>query len=82
MFDSVWEDIKREFRYGNVLTRLIIVNIGVFLAFNIAILACWLITGEGESKLVPILQPWLFASRVEHVIFVLVWANFERFCRQ
>lgn len=35
MFNSIWEDVKREFRTGNMITRLIIVNIAVFVLVNI-----------------------------------------------
>jgi membrane associated rhomboid family serine protease len=35
MFTSIWEDIKREYNYGNTVSRIILVNIGVFLAINI-----------------------------------------------
>ncbi len=31
MFDSIIDDIKHEFRSGNMLTRLIIINIGIFM---------------------------------------------------
>lgn len=34
MFNSVIEDIKREYNYGNMVTRLIILNIAIFLAVN------------------------------------------------
>ena len=30
MFQSIWEDVKREFSYGNMITQLIIVNAAVF----------------------------------------------------
>jgi membrane associated rhomboid family serine protease len=36
MFSSIWEDIKREFRQGNMITRLIIVNVSVYVLLNIA----------------------------------------------
>lgn len=35
MFQSIWEDVKREFSYGNMVTRIIIVNVVVFLLINI-----------------------------------------------
>lgn len=35
MVDSIWDDIKREYRYGNMVTRIIFVNIAVFLFINI-----------------------------------------------
>ena len=31
MVDSIWKDIKKEFSYGNMVTRIILVNIGFFL---------------------------------------------------
>jgi membrane associated rhomboid family serine protease len=31
MFNSIWKDIKKEFSYGNMVTRIIFVNIGFFL---------------------------------------------------
>lgn len=35
MFASIWEDIKREFSYGNMVTRIVIINVIVFIAINI-----------------------------------------------
>jgi membrane associated rhomboid family serine protease len=31
MFQSIWDDVKREFQHGNMVTRLIIVNCAVFI---------------------------------------------------
>lgn len=36
MFTSIWEDIKREYNYGNMVSRIILVNIGFFLLINVA----------------------------------------------
>ena len=35
MVTSIWEDVKREFSSGNMITRLIIVNIAVFVVVNL-----------------------------------------------
>ena len=35
MFRSIWEDIQREFSYGNMVTRLVIINVMVFIAINL-----------------------------------------------
>jgi membrane associated rhomboid family serine protease len=35
MFQSIWDDVKREFQYGNMVTRLIIVNCIVFILVNL-----------------------------------------------
>jgi membrane associated rhomboid family serine protease len=34
MFTSIWTDIRREYEYGSMLTRVIIVNVVVFLLVN------------------------------------------------
>lgn len=39
MFSSIWQDIKNQFSYGNMLTRIILVNIGGFLMLLVAKLA-------------------------------------------
>ena len=35
MFGSIWDDIKQQFSYGNTLTRIILVNVGVFVALTL-----------------------------------------------
>ncbi len=35
MFGSILDDIKREFNFGNMITRIIIVNVAVFVLINI-----------------------------------------------
>ena len=35
MVTSIWEDVKKEFSSGNMITRLIIINIAVFVVINI-----------------------------------------------
>ena len=36
MFQSIWDEVKREFQYGNMVTRIILVNISVWVIVNIA----------------------------------------------
>lgn len=36
MFQSIWDDVKREFQYGNMVTRIILVNIAIWIIVNIA----------------------------------------------
>ena len=36
MFQSIWDDVKREFQYGNMVTRIIVVNIAIWIVVNIA----------------------------------------------
>ncbi len=35
MFKSIWDDVKREFSFGNMVTRIIIINVVVFIFFNL-----------------------------------------------
>ncbi|MBL7814948.1 MAG: rhomboid family intramembrane serine protease [Saprospiraceae bacterium] len=36
MFQSIWDDVKREFQYGNMVTRIILVNIAIWIIVNLA----------------------------------------------
>ncbi len=36
MLQSIWDDIRREFDYGNMINRIIIVNVAVYLFINLA----------------------------------------------
>ncbi len=36
MFQSIWDDVKREFQYGNMVTRIILVNIVIWVTVNLA----------------------------------------------
>jgi membrane associated rhomboid family serine protease len=49
MFQSIWDDVKREFQHGNMVTRLIIANCAVF----IVIVLCKLVLsvpGQGNAS--------------------------------
>lgn len=35
MVSSIWEDIKRQYSLGNMVTRLVIINVAVFVAINL-----------------------------------------------
>lgn len=35
MLQSIWDDVRREFSFGNMINKIIIVNVAVFLAINI-----------------------------------------------
>ena len=37
MFSSIWNDIKQQFNYGNTLTRIILINIGVFVIVSLIV---------------------------------------------
>lgn len=76
MFRSIWEDIKGFFRHGNMLTRIILVNIGCFLLLLLASLILPAIGGfplyEGFKHALIIgadwkhnlLHPWVFVTHM------------------
>ena len=49
MFQSIWDDVKREFQYGNMVTRIIIANCIVFIIINIANLVLHIPTKENDT---------------------------------
>ena len=51
MFTSIWDDIKREFSYGNMVTRIIIVNIAFFVAINLLYLVLFITAGWKEANI-------------------------------
>jgi len=79
MFNSVIEDIKREFQYGNVLTRLIIFNLAIFVVVRIVALIFFLVLGPGGSDqfISQVLHPWLCASYAWQHILLKPWTMFS-----
>jgi len=50
MFSSIWEDLKREFGKGNMVTRLIIINVSVFVAVVLLKVIFRVSTGFGDMS--------------------------------
>lgn len=53
MLKSIWEDAKREFRYGNMVTRLILINLAVFLLVNLVKITLYIANGATPSDAFP-----------------------------
>lgn len=49
MLQSIWDDVKREFGYGNMVTRIIIINIVVFVIVNLTDLVLYIGNGGKPS---------------------------------
>ena len=45
---SILDDLKFRFRYGNMVIKLIMVNVGIFLAYNIVYLIAWIAIGDPD----------------------------------
>lgn len=52
MFTSLWEDVKREYNYGNMITRIIIVNVSVFVVVNLVRLLLFIFYGGDGTNTV------------------------------
>ncbi|RMG83448.1 MAG: rhomboid family intramembrane serine protease [Bacteroidetes bacterium] len=50
MFKSIWEDLRDQFRMGNMVTRLVILNVVVFVVVNIVKLLLLLFNGWDSSS--------------------------------
>ena len=37
MFSSIWNDLKQQFSHGNMLTRIILINVAVFVVINLVL---------------------------------------------
>jgi membrane associated rhomboid family serine protease len=66
MIRSIWEDVKREFSQGNMVTRLIIINSAIWILINI--IKIFLSTpGAGPKPIyTTILQFFCFSSNIWH----------------
>ncbi|MEY2950559.1 MAG: rhomboid family intramembrane serine protease [Saprospiraceae bacterium] len=49
MLRSIWEDAKREFQYGNMVTRLILINLVVFLLVHVVKITLYIGNGATPS---------------------------------
>ena len=45
MFESIWEDIRQQFKMGNMVTRLVILNVSVFVFVNVVKLLILIFNG-------------------------------------
>ena len=64
MVTSIWEDIKQQFSYGNMLTRIILVNIGVFVLMTIVRLI--LMPVENGITYNDVLHFFAISSNIKH----------------
>lgn len=67
MLTSIWEDVKRQFSHGNTVTRLIIVNIAVYIVVNIVYVL--FSHGQAESAYTTFIH-WLAMS--SDLIYILI----------
>lgn len=49
MLQSIWDDVKRQFSYGNAVIRIIIVNVAVFVLIHLVNLILFIVNGGQPS---------------------------------
>jgi membrane associated rhomboid family serine protease len=68
MFQSIWDDVKREFQHGNMVTRLIIANCAVFIVIVLSRLILS-VPGQGmEGYYTNFIHFFSMSSRVDHLL--------------
>lgn len=91
MIGSIWKDVKQEFNYGNMVSRLIIINAAIFVSINILRIVLFGANGARPNPLFDviveylsvnadgwkiILRPWtLITHMFLHVDFFHILAN-------
>lgn len=66
---SIWNDIRREFMSGNVISQLIIVNVAIFVVINLITVVIFLASG---SMVNPVL-PWIMIPADVMVLLKRPW---------
>jgi membrane associated rhomboid family serine protease len=80
LFQSIWDDIRHTFRIGNMVTRLVIVNFGIFILVNVVYL--FLLIFKGAEAAPDILQEglhWLCMPASGRTLLFQLWSPFTHF---
>lgn len=73
MLGSIWDDIKREFNYGNMVTRIIFVNFAVFIGINIVWVVLRLSHNWEDPPLYITIRNWLALSSDPFFLLTHPW---------
>ncbi len=73
MFESFWKDIKYKAETGNMVTRLVIINVAVFVAVNLVFFGCNAFAGDSATSAYRTFLKWISLS--SDVIYTLthIW---------
>lgn len=74
MLESIWEDLKREFRTGNMITRLILVNLAVFVFINLLWVISGVPTGGTAHTIYDLVSEWLSISSNGWEVLTRPWS--------
>ena len=70
MFESIWDDIKQQFKMGNMVTRLVILNVVVFVLVNVVKLLILVFNGwdSKSTAFQDFLHFFCMSSDIWHII--------------
>lgn len=68
MFTSIWDDIKQQFSHGNMLTKIILVNIAVFVVINLVLVFSGGFRADGGAIYESIVKPFGINSEPYYLI--------------
>jgi membrane associated rhomboid family serine protease len=74
MLHSIWEDVKRQFSYGNKVTQLIIVNVAVFVLINLVMLILYIGNGAELPEIFNTIVRTLSLSSDWKVLITSPWS--------
>lgn len=74
VFGSIWDDIRHAFRAGNMVTKLVIVNFGIFALVNIVYFIFWIANqGHDVSEAYWRVLRWFCISSDWHTLIWQPW---------
>ncbi|RMF25283.1 MAG: rhomboid family intramembrane serine protease [Bacteroidetes bacterium] len=76
MFESIWEDLKRQFQGGDTLIRLVLINLGVFVAVHLIALLLTPFFGIGNDGSIDLLLDWLAVPSDPMTLLTRPWTIF------
>jgi len=68
MFTSIWDDIKQQFNHGNMLIKIILVNIAVFVVINLVLVFSGGARADGGLIYESIVKPFGINSEPYYLI--------------
>ena len=76
MLTSIWNDLKRQYDYGNMVTKLILVNVVVFVLVNLVKFFLFIGNGGAPSPLFDTILHWFCVSSDLSYLITHPWGIF------
>ena len=75
MFESIWKDVKYQVQTGNMVTRLVIINLAVFVAVNLVWAGCNVFGGDAITSGIyyEVFKKWISLSSSPLYTFTHIW---------